>query len=233
MQDDPKPQVVVVAAGDMSAVRDLCNELDVELVAQRSSGLSSAINEGWQLVGAGAQAWTWLGDDDELIPGSLTRTTAALTARSTASMVYGRCLYVNVAGAVLWTARPGRLARVIAPYGPNLIPQPGSLLRATAVSEVGMLDPGLRYAMDIDLFLKLSSVGDLLYLPTELAMFRWHLDSTTVANRDASDAELRMVQERHRPASAVRLGRVLRPAAQMVGRASYRFDRLRSFPPRA
>jgi GT2 family glycosyltransferase len=219
------PRTVVVAAGDPAGVRDAARDLDVEVVPQQSTGLSAAINEGWRLAGDSAEAWTWLGDDDELLPGSLARTSDALGTRPGSSMVYGRCRYVDGAGRELWTARPGRLAALLAPVGPNLIPQPGSLLRADSVRRVGVLDPALRYAMDLDLFLRLRTVGSLVYLPSELAVFRWHADSTTVANQSASAAELRMVQDRY---GRGRRARLARPVAGVVGRAAYHADRLRA-----
>ncbi len=219
--------VLVVAAGDLEVVRECCRGTAAEVVTQRSRGLSAAINEGWELAGEGADAWTWLGDDDELLPGSLARTTSALQATPTASMVYGRCQYVDADGRLLWTARPGRLAALIAPYGPNLVPQPGSLLRAAAVRRVGALDPALRYAMDIDLFLRLRTVGRLLYLPHDLAAFRWHAASTTVANQAASSAELSAVRARHLPPGRRRWLPVLGPLATAAGRLSYQLDRRR------
>jgi hypothetical protein len=225
------PRTLVVAAGDVDAVRACCDGLDAEVVPQRLSGLSEAINEGWERAGADAEAWTWLGDDDELLPGSLARTGGALAARPDASMAYGRCRYVDAGGRTLWTARPGRLAAAIAPYGPNLVPQPGSLLRASAVRRVGMLDPTLRYAMDLDLFLRLRTVGDLVYVPFELAAFRWHATSTTVANQEASQAELRAVQQRHRPVRGGWWTRLLEPVAGLAGQVSYHLDRLRPVSP--
>jgi len=220
------PRTVVVTAGDTATVRSALRDLDVEVVAQRSAGLSAAINEGWLAAGGAADAWTWIGDDDELLPGSLERTCGELARRPGSSMVYGRCRYVDTAGRTLWTTRPGRLAALLAPAGPNLIPQPGSLLRASAVRRVGMLDPDLRYAMDLDLFLRLRTVGSLTYLPCELAAFRWHAGSTTVANQAASTAELRAVQMRYAPGHGPR-ARLARPVAAAVGRAAYNVDRLR------
>jgi GT2 family glycosyltransferase len=219
------PRVVVVAAHDVEVVKQCASGLDVEVLEQRSSGLSEAINEGWQRAGSTADAWTWLGDDDQLLPGATARTAAVLAARPDAVMVYGRCRYVDEAGRLLWTARPGRLAAAIAAYGPNLVPQPGSLLRASAVRSAGGLDASLRYAMDIDLFLRLKRLGRLVYVPYELALFRWHATSTTVANQDASQRELRMVQDRQLSGAGWAPARLLRPAAEVAGHLSYSIDR--------
>jgi GT2 family glycosyltransferase len=228
VEQDAPARVVVVAAGDLTAVRASSEELGAEVVEQQSRGLSAAINEGWEHAGADLPWWTWLGDDDELLPGSLARTGDELARHPAASMVYGRCRYVDAAGRTLWTARPGRLAGPLARFGPNLVPQPGSLLRAAAVRDVGLLDPSLRYAMDIDLFLRLQTVGPLRYVPQELAAFRWHATSTTVANQGASDAELAAVRHRHLGPAGRRLLPVLGPVASLVGRTAYRLDRVRA-----
>jgi hypothetical protein len=90
-----------------------------------------------------------------------------------------------------------------------------------------MLDPALRYAMDIDLFLRLRTVGELVYVPHELALFRWHAQSTTVANRAASEAELAAVRARQLPAGRRRWQPVLGPLAHGVGQVSYHLDRRR------
>jgi GT2 family glycosyltransferase len=224
----PGVHCVVVAGSEVPGLAADVAGLGAELVLQRTPGLSQAINEGWAHRGAEFDAWTWLGDDDELLPGSLLRSTGALVERPSASMVYGRCRYVDVDGRALWTARPGRFAAAIAPWGPNLIPQPGSLLRAAAVRRAGVLDPTLRYAMDIDLFLRLRRVGELVYVPHELALFRWHEGSTTVANQAASDRELAAVLARYRPVPAPWWEGAARAAARTAGQVAYHLDRART-----
>ena len=54
---------------------------------------------------------------------------------------------------------PADLAHRIQPWGPNLVPQPSSLTRLDALVAAGGYDESLRYAMDLDTFLRLATAG--------------------------------------------------------------------------
>ena len=223
-QNHPHLTVVVVAPADATHVRAETDVRGIELVVQKGVGLSGAINEGFRAHGEGHEFWAWLGDDDTLTDGSTASAVAHLRQHPSASMVYGQCAYVDGDGRLLHVARPGPLAARLMRWGPNLVPQPGSVARAAAVRRAGLLDETLRYAMDLDLFLRLQDVGPVRYLPENLGTFRWHATSTTVAHSAASDAEARLVRARtwtgRRSA-----GPVVEPFARVVGRVLHRVQR--------
>ena len=216
--------VVLVAPESATHLWDLADSWRVPLVAQRGRGMSNAINEGWQAYGEAHELWAWLGDDDELTPGSTAAVLDHLGSRPRTAMVYGRCDYVDADGRLLFQARPSPLAARLLRWGPDLVPQPGSVARASAVRAVGMLDESLRYAMDLDLFLRLADVGRIGYLPRSLARFRWHAGSTTVGSPAASEAEARMVRARTW-VGARRAGHVLQRPAMLAGRVLHRAQR--------
>ena len=56
-------------------------------------------------------------------------------------------------------SRAGRAARWLLPWGPDLIPHPGSIIRLDALRAIGLFDPSLKYAMDLDAFLSLRAHG--------------------------------------------------------------------------
>ncbi|NHC46354.1 glycosyltransferase [Motilibacter aurantiacus] len=224
-QDEVELRVTVVAPADAHAAAEQATSAGFEFLAQTGRGMSQAINQGWREgAGSDAEFWGWLGDDDLLTPGSLRAATAALRARPRASFVFGRCDYIDEAGEVLFEARPGPLAGRLLRWGPDLVPQPGSLARAEAVRRVGWIDESLRYAMDLDLFLRLKDVGPVAYVPRVLAAFRWHSGSTTVAGQDASAAEAREVRRRTWTGRR-RLGTVLEPLAMQAGRVLHKAQR--------
>lgn len=195
LQEQDYPHLIVCVVGpESSSARRAAAERNVLFVAQEPSGIGAAINAGWQELGAQCPVWGWLGDDDALAPGSIAVAVRALSRRGTV-MAYGRCRYVDQDGVHLWTAHPGRLAAWNLPGGVDLIPQPGSLFRAQAVREVGLLDPSLRYAMDYDLFLRLRRVGRLAYVPVVLASFRWHEDSLSASQSAQSTDEAERVRK--------------------------------------
>lgn len=146
-------------------------------------GLSTAINQGVASFPASVEFVSWLGDDDELTAGSVAATLDVLDENPEASACFGVCQYVDADGDGVWASRGRRLAPWIARFGPNLIPQPGSLIRRSSWERVGGLDERLHYAMDLDLFLKLRRVGPIVSTPATVAKFRWHPDSTTVSRR--------------------------------------------------
>ena len=223
-QDHPGLTVVVVAPADAEHVRAETDRRGLALVVQQGSGLSGALNEGFRAHGERHEFWAWLGDDDTLTTGSVALTADFLRRHPDTSMVYGRCAYVDEAGRLLHVVRPGPLAARLMRWGPNLVPQPGSLARATAVRKAGLLDETLRYAMDLDLFLRLQDVGPVRYLPNTLATFRWHAASTTVADSAASETEARAVRARTWTGRRSG-GPLLEPFARVAGRVLHRVQR--------
>jgi GT2 family glycosyltransferase len=195
-QDGPRVGVVLVAPASATHLSDLAAERDVLLLTQDGTGMSSAINQGWREHGGDYDYWSWLGDDDELAPSSTRLAVDYLQRRPRAVMVYGRCDYIDAEGRLLFEARPSSLAARLMRWGPDLVPQPGSIARADAVRAAGWIDESLRYAMDLDLFLRLADHGRIGYTPHVLARFRWHDESTTVGAPDASNTEARRVRAR-------------------------------------
>ena len=205
-QDDAGTIDLIVVAPETDDVRTVAAEHGARVVSDPRRGISGALNAGLQAAAPDTPYFAWLGDDDLLTPGSLAAALAALDARPDASMVYGWCDYMTADGEVVFSSRAGRLAARIVGWGPNLIPQPGSVQRLAAVRAVDGLDETLPHAMDLDLFLKLREQGPLIAVPTTLARFRWHPDSNTVTNQDASSRESEEIRLRYlgRPARAVR-----------------------------
>jgi len=223
-EQDHRVDVVVVAPAAAEHVRVETRRRGLAFVAQQGRGMSGAINEGWRAHGAGHEFWAWLGDDDTLTPGSSRRAVERLQAEPRASMVYGRCRYVDADGHTLHVVRPTVLAGRLMRWGPNLVPQPGSVARAEAVRRAGMLDESLRYAMDLDLFLRLQDVGPVRHLPEVLATFRWHDASTTLASAAASEAEAREVRRRTWVGRRS-IGHRTEPLATLAGRVLHRAQR--------
>ena len=199
--------LVVVTPPAAVEARRLAAKVGARIVDD-PGGLGAAINAGLACASATHEYGNWLSDDDLLTPGSLETTIAALDAAPTAAGAFGHCDYIDELGARLFTGRAGRLAPWLMRWGPNLVPQPGALFRLDAVRAVGGVDPSLSYAMDLDLLLRLRKRGRLVDTQRTVAAFRWHDESTTVANRSLSLAEAEQVKRRHLPPA-------LRPVAPL------------------
>lgn len=201
---------VVLVTPSAQRVSGAADRWDARLVADPGTGLSAALNAGLDAAAPGTDFVCWLGDDDLLTDGSLRRTVSYLQDHPESVMVYGWCDYIDAEGQVIFRSRAGRLAAAILGWGPNLIPQPGSLMRMSAVAAAGGLDESLRLAMDLDLFLRLRPFGRISAVPATLACFRWHGDSATVRSEQVSMEESDQIRMRQMGPIAGRAYRVLR-----------------------
>ena len=170
------------------------------VVSDPRKGLPAAINLGIKSLPKSVEFLNWLGDDDLLSPGSLATTTRALDSKEEIAMVFGACDYIDSQGRIVWNNKSGPWAIPLLRFGPDLIPQPGALIRRSAFSEVGGLDTKFGWAFDFDLFIRLSKFGKLHYINETLAQFRWHPESLSVEHRKRSVGEASQVRVAHLPA---------------------------------
>jgi len=189
------PDIIVVCPKKALEARALAAEFGAD-VADDPGGISAAVNVGFALAKQRHIYATWMGDDDLLRSNSLASTTAALDANPKAVVAFGFCDYIDDKNNILFTNRAGWYAPWLMTWGPDLVPLPGILFRLSAVQQAGGFDEALKYAMDLDVLLKLRKMGRFVNTKKTLAAFRWHPDSTTVANRTASLNEAEMVKRR-------------------------------------
>jgi glycosyltransferase involved in cell wall biosynthesis len=188
--------IVLVAPDSASHVTDLAARFECELLTDPGSQ-TLAINYGVTAARDHHQYVNWIGDDDILTPGSLERTFSVLSLNQQAVVAYGACEYIDRDGNELWVSRAGKWAPRILSWGPDLIPQPGMLVRLSAWNAVGGVDTSLRFAFDLDLLLKLRQQGTLLDVGEVVSQFRWHPESLTVSDRTSSLNESEDVKRRY------------------------------------
>jgi GT2 family glycosyltransferase len=129
---------VVLVAPSTFDVNPLKNAGLVDLfVEDPKTGLPEAINTGIQALPKQVEFANWLGDDDFLAVGSLRLTSQVLESEPNTHFVFGACDYIDSDGSVIWTNKSGQWAVPLLRFGPDLIPQPGSLFRRSSFEEVG------------------------------------------------------------------------------------------------
>lgn len=181
-------ELTVISPTQDGELAALCEEFQAELLPDPGS-LPGAINFGIEQKLSKHSYVAWLNDDDLLEPDSLSITTSALRGNPDAVVAFGSCRYIDEAGRHLWVNRAGAWAPRILKWGPDLIPQPGMLVKANAWTAVGGLDTTYRLAFDLDLLLRLQRLGSLVDTGAIVSSFRWHADSLTVDDRQTNLAE--------------------------------------------
>lgn len=187
-------QIVIVAPIGVPINKSLTNDLYDRLLSDPGKGLSAAIDFAIREFSDEIKFVNWLGDDDLLAPNSLNCASKPMRENEEIVMVYGKCEYIDRSGIKITTNRSGNYARFLMRFGPQLVSQPGSLIRKNAYLAVGGLNHSYKCAFDLDLFIKLQKFGKMHFTPKVLASFRWHADSLTVANRSESVKEAREIR---------------------------------------
>lgn len=204
---DTSLTLAVVAPARAAEARAMAAELGALVVDDPAEGISAAINQGLA-ARTTEQYYAWVGDDDLFRPRGLRTLQDILHERPDAVLAFGGCDYIDAEGRTITVSNAGRLATFLLPWGPDLIPHPGTMVRLDALEAIGGFDRSLKYAMDLDAFLKLRAHGRFAWTRASVSAFRWHADSLTVANRRPSSLESESVKRRHLP-------RALRPISAL------------------
>lgn len=167
---------------------------EVKIIREADRGQSDGINKGMR--SATGEIVSWLNSDDFLAPGALFAVAKAFAENPDAVAVCGVGALVDRQGVLRRHVpfRPFQPARLKTAFE---YVQPATFYRRSAWEQVGGLDENLHYAMDWDLLLKLSKVGDCVAIPEVVASYRDYEDTKTSTGGWPRMAEIAMIGRRH------------------------------------
>lgn len=173
------------------------SDLGFRSILEPDEGQTDALIRGFEE--AGGDLLGWLNSDDALEPGALARVIAVFESESDVVMVTGPSLLIDpsgrVIGAIPTPPDTSLLGMLTDPTNP---PQPSTFFRAAAYRRCGGLDRRWDLAMDVDLWLRLASIGRVVALPNEpLSRFRLHPAAKSVSRSWATVREDLRVRRRH------------------------------------
>jgi len=129
---------------------------NIKIVSRSDDGQSNAINKG--IESSEGTYITWLNSDDYLAPNALKIAVSKLEENKNIGLVYGSVINIGNDGRFM-QLNIGKLELKENIYFHDYIPQTGSVFRAS----LGMrLDESLNWAMDWDLWIRLSKVSNFL-----------------------------------------------------------------------
>ena len=128
--------------------------------------------------------------DDMLAPGALRICVEHLESNSGASFLYTDCLEIDECGAPIRIG--GRSLNEYTEINSltQFIPFHLRLIRRECFDRVGGYDEELKYAGDYDISLKMSEVGDVVYLNRPLYFYRIHTQNASSANFESINNEV-------------------------------------------
>jgi glycosyltransferase involved in cell wall biosynthesis len=163
-------------------------------VSEPDRGQTDAINKGFSK--AKGQILAWLNSDDTYIRGAVSEAVEFLQTHPEVGMVYGDANLIDEEGHVIgkFPARQTDNRRLMRGY--VHIPQQASFFWADLWRIVGPLDPTFYFAMDYDLWVRLSQQASLKYYPRLWANFRLHGGAKSIEADDRCWPEMVRVHRR-------------------------------------
>ena len=196
-QGYPNLEYFIIDGGSKDGSLEIIKKYSKHLagwISETDQGQTDAINKGF--ARATGDVFAWLNSDDTYQPGAISEAVAYLEAYPKTGMVYGDANLIDEGGKVIgkFPARQTDYSHLMRGY--VHIPQQASFFRSEHWKQVGPLDPTFYFAMDYDLWVRLSRRTQLDYVPRLWANFRLHGSAKSVASDDRCWPEMLRVYQR-------------------------------------
>jgi len=181
-QDYPKLDYWVIDGNSTDATLEVLHRYGraLQWITEPDRGQADAINKGFRM--AKGDVLGWVNSDDRLSPGALRHIGEIFAAEPHTGVVYGDAEFIDADGNFIAPCahiEPFDRQRLMGVS--DFLVQPAVFFRRSLFDAVRGLDASLHWAMDYDLWLKLSGVAKFRYTPRVLAQYRWLESSKTAA----------------------------------------------------
>jgi glycosyltransferase involved in cell wall biosynthesis len=195
-QDYPEIEYIVMDGGSSDGTLDILRRYEGRLryLSRPDRGQSNAVNQGFAM--ARGRFFAFLNADDTYCAGAVRTAVRHLIGNPDAAVVYGEGHWVDRDGSPI-----GRYPTE--PFDPKLfarncfICQPAAFIRSEVFRAVGGLNEELHFALDYDLWIRISRRYRMLKVDDLLASSRIHLQSKTVGGRRQAFREHIRVAKAH------------------------------------
>jgi glycosyltransferase involved in cell wall biosynthesis len=161
--------------------------------SRRDAGFADAIAQGFQR--SHGQILAYLNSDDLLAPDAVERAVGFLGQHAEVAMVYGDRVCIDEAGRLLYY-KPNLPILARTPFIAMTIAQESCFWRRDIYQRVGGIDPSLRFAIDYDLFSRITQAGRVVHVRGLWGFFRKHPQSKTMTQmRTLGEAEGGAIEE--------------------------------------
>jgi hypothetical protein len=186
LQGYPNLEYIVIDGASTDNTCDVLKKYEPWLTywtSEQDNGQSDAINKGWHK--SKGEIIAYLNSDDVYCPGAFAIAVEHLVKHPDVGMVHADSHFINEPGRLLRQHKGREVTLEDVLCWSSHISQPTVFLRRAVIDCVGMMDVGLHYAMDFDLWIRVAVRYQIKYLPCFLAKERHHrLAKTTAAPQD-------------------------------------------------
>lgn len=198
-QSGASSEIILIDGGSTDGTLAVVEEFRgsiTHFISERDAGQADAINKGLRL--ARGELVTWLNSDDFFEPGALNHMREAAERAPHAPFYMGLGSRTDRAGITRAPFYPKNFEfrREALLWGLNFILQPATFIRRAALDQIGgKVAGGLLYALDTDLWIRLSAVGDPVLVPHLIACSREYPETKTAQGGWERFREIQQVAE--------------------------------------
>ncbi len=196
-QNYPHIEYMVVDGGSTDDTINVIRRYESRLAwwaSEKDQGQTDAINKGFGR--ARGDILAWINSDDTYEPGAFAAAAGYLQDHPEVGMVYGDCNYIDGSGNVVGKFKAAQTDHKLLRRGYTHIPQQTMFFRADIWKQVGPLDPSFYFAMDYDLWIRISARAEIKYFPQVWANFRLHSSGKTILSDEYCWPEMLKVHYR-------------------------------------
>ncbi len=196
-QGYPNLEYIIVDGGSTDGSLEIIQKYADRLVwwvSEPDQGQTDAINKGFSQ--AKGEILAWLNSDDTYLPAAVAEAVGYLQAHPEIGTVYGDANLIDDEGNVIgrFPAKQTDNRRLMRGY--VHVPQQATFFRTELWRKVGPLDPTFFFAMDYDLWVRLSQHAPLKYYSRLWANFRLHGGAKSIEADDRCWPEMVRVHRR-------------------------------------
>jgi glycosyltransferase involved in cell wall biosynthesis len=194
-QDHPPSEYIVIDGGSTDGSVEIIERHASRLTYWESAadrGQAHALNKG--LERATGDIVGWINSDDVYCQGALRRAAAAFAAHPEAVAVHGDRVLIDAEGDVAGWSLAARFEPRRWGYP---ICSEAAFWRRAAVPAGWRFDESLRFAMDLDWFSRLLSIGSFAKIGAFLGCFRCHADNKSSTMQEVCREETERLWARH------------------------------------
>lgn len=178
-QNYPNVEHIIIDAGSTDGTIEILKKYDKHLnwVSEPDKGQSDGLNKGFKK--ATGDIIGWINSDDKLAKNSLLKVGDFFNNNQNKIAVVGNQILINEKGEYLKTIKSRPYTHDYLLDHARGITQNSTFFKRAVFDEIGYIDESLHYAMDRDLFIRIASIKEMVYIPESLAEFRLQPNAKT------------------------------------------------------